>query len=119
MWDGHLGEINTTKHRIDVVSGTTPIRQYPYRTAMRANEFEASEIEKMLRDNVIRPSKSEWASPVVLAPKNDGTPRFCVDYRKLNEVTKKDSYPIPRMDDCIHTLGKAKIFSSLEASSVY
>ena len=119
MWDGHLGEINITKHRIEVVPGTRPIRQHPYRTGMRAKVFEASEIEKMLRDNVIRPSKSEWASPVVLAPKNDGTLRFCVDYRKLNEVTKKDSYPIPRMDDCMDTLGKAKIFSSLDANSGY
>ena len=119
MWDGHLGEINITKHRIELLPGTRPIRQHPYRTGMKSKEFEAEQIEKMLRDNVIRPSKSEWASPVVLAPKNDGTLRFCVDYRKLNEVTKKDSYPIPRMDDCIDTLGKAKVFSSLDANSGY
>ena len=66
---------------------------------MRAKEFETSGVSKMLLNKVIRPSKPEWASPVVLAPKNDGTLRFCVDYRKLNEVIKKDSYPIPRMDD--------------------
>lgn len=73
----------------------------------------------MLKDGVIRHSKSEWASPVVLAPKADGGLRFCVDYRKLNERTKKDSYPIPRMDECIDTLGEANIFSTLDANSGY
>ena len=119
MWDGRIGEINITKHRIELLSGTRPVRQHPYRTGLCAKEFEGREIATMLLDNVIRPSQSEWASPVVLAPKSDGTLRFCLDYRKLNEVTRKDSYPIPRMDDCIDTLGKARIFSSRDANSGY
>ena len=73
----------------------------------------------MLRDRVIRASGSKWASPVVFAPKNDGTLRFCVDYRRLNAVNKKDSYPITRMDDRIEKLGKARILSSLYANSGY
>ena len=73
----------------------------------------------MLRDGVIEPSKSAWASPVVLAPKKDGTLRFCVDYRKLNAVTIRDSYPIPRMDECIDSLGEATIFTTLDCNSCY
>ena len=118
-WDGRLGEIKITKHRIEALLGTRPIRQRPYRTVMRTREFEAKEVKRILRSNVIRPSKSEWASFVVLAPKSDGTLRFCVDYRKLNEFIKKDSYPIPKMDGCIESLGKAKIFSSPDANSGY
>ena len=60
-------------------------------------------------------SNSEWAAPVLFAPKKDGKLRFCIDYRKLNAMTVKDSYPLPRMDECIDTLGDAKIFTTLDA----
>ena len=73
----------------------------------------------MYRDGVIRPSQSSWASPVVLAPKPGGGLRFCVDYRKLNESTIKDRYPIPRMDDCVDSLGNAKVFTSVDGNSGY
>ncbi len=64
----------------------------------------------MTAQGVIEPAMSEWASPVVLVPKTDGTPRFCVDYQELNAKTIRDSYAIPRMDDCIDCLGVAKCF---------
>ncbi len=73
----------------------------------------------MTAQRVIEPAMSESASPVVLVPKTDGTPRFCVDYRKLNAKTIRDSYPIPRMDDCIDSLGGAKVFSTLDCNSGY
>jgi len=71
----------------------------------------------MLKAKVVRPSTSEWASSVVVVPKNDGSLRFCVDYRRLNAVTKKDSYPIPRMEDCIDLLGDARVFSTLDCNA--
>ena len=70
----------------------------------------------MLTDGVIRPSSSEWASPVVLAPKSDGALRFCVDYRKGNNLSIRDSYPIPRMDGCLDSFGEAVIFTTLDAN---
>jgi hypothetical protein len=68
---------------------------------------------------VIEPSTSEWAAPIVLIPKPDGSLMFCIDYRKLNEVTIRESYPLPRMDDCLDSLGAATIFTTLDANSGY
>ena len=73
----------------------------------------------MLKAGVIEPATSEWASPVVLITKKDGSIRFCVDYRKLNALTVKDSYPLPRMDECLDSLGDATIFSTLDCNSGY
>jgi len=66
---------------------------------------------------VIEPSSAEWAFPVVLVPKTDGTMRFCVDYRKLNEVTVLDVYPLPHMADCIDLLADAKVVWTLFCNS--
>ena len=119
MWSGKLGCINATAHRITLEPGTRPIRSMPYRQGPAARTFVKKEIDKMLEANVIEPAASEWASPVVLAPKKDGTLRFCVDYRRLNAVTIPDTYPLPRMDDCIDSLGDATIFTTLDANSGY
>jgi len=81
----------------------------------------------MIRDKVIRileakgvrTSTGEWPSPVVVVPKKNGSPRFCVHYRRLNSVTKKDSYPILQMEDCIDSLEDARIFSSLDCNTGY
>lgn len=76
-------------------------------------------VESMQEQGVIQPSCSPWASPVVLVPKKDGTLRFCVDYRRLNAVTKKDVYPLPRVEDLLSSLGGAKYFTSLDLASGY
>ena len=73
----------------------------------------------MLEAGVIEPSDSPWSSPVVLVREKYGTTRFCVDYRKLNDVTKKDAYPLPRIDESFDTLAGAQYFSTFDLASGY
>ena len=73
----------------------------------------------MLDMDVIEEAECEWASPILFVPKPDGTIRFCVDYRRLNAMTVRDSYPIPRMDECIDSLGDARIYTALDANCGY
>jgi hypothetical protein len=87
MWDGHLGEVTATQHRIDLIPGARPVHSQPYRAGTRAREIEKAEIEKMLAQGVIEPATCEWASPIVMFPKPDGSLRFCINYRKLNAIT--------------------------------
>ena len=70
--------------------------------------------EEMLQNGVIQPSSSPWASPIVLVKKKDGKQRFCIDFRKLNKVTIRDVYPIPRIDDCLTALGGNQWFSTFD-----
>ena len=73
----------------------------------------------MLEQGVIEPGNSEWASSIVLVPKSDGSLPFCVDYRRLNSITVPDTYPLPRMDECIDSLGDAAIFNTLDCNKGY
>jgi hypothetical protein len=98
MWDGSLGHVHASNHKIELLPGARPVRSHPYRAGPRAREAEATEVQRMLKSGVIEPASSEWASPVVLVPKPDGSMRFCIDYRHLNALTVKESYPLPRMD---------------------
>jgi Reverse transcriptase (RNA-dependent DNA polymerase) len=73
----------------------------------------------MLDMDVIEPASGPWSAPVVLVPKPYGTMRFCIDYRKLNTVTENDFYALPRVDDCLDSLGDARYFSTLYANCGY
>ena len=119
MWDGHLGRVAATEHRIDLIPGAKPVHSQPYRAGPRARDIESQEVGRMLKAGVIEPASTEWASPVVLVPKPDGFMRFCVDYRKVNAMTTRDTYPLPRMDECIDSLGDARIFSTLDCNCGY
>jgi len=119
LWAGQLGKVGVTPHRIEVTSGARPRRAQPYRASHASREVIAKEVQRQRDLGVIEPSSAEWAFPVVLVPKPDGTMRFCVDYRQLNEVTVRDVYPLPRMDDCIDFRGDAKVFSTLDCNSGY
>jgi hypothetical protein len=90
-----------------------------YRHSKAENAEIAKQVGSMLEKEVIRPSISPWAAPVVLAKKKDRTWRFCIDYRGLNNVTLRDMHPLPRIDDALDTLAGAKYFSTLDAWSGY
>src|ERR671928_1113131 len=90
-----LGRTTFIKHTIDT-GNTPPIKQRAYRVSQKEKEVIRKEVETMLENGIIRKSKSPWTSPVVIVPKPDGSNRFCTDYRKLNNATKKDNHPLPR-----------------------
>lgn len=107
------------KHRIITNPDERPVRQRAYRVSRKEQDAIRNQVQQMLTDDIIQPSTSPWASPVVLVKKKDGTMRFCVDYRKLNNVTKKDVYPLPRIDDSLDRLRHARYFSSMDLRSGY
>lgn len=77
------------------------------------------QVNEMLERDVIEPSNSPWASPVVLVRKQDGSMRFCIDYRRLNEVTIKDAYPLPNIDEAFDHLSGHAMFTTLDLNSGY
>ena len=112
------GETNLVQFEINT-GDSSPTKQ-PTRHIPHAARQEVTELLKEMQEaNVVKPSKSPWASPVVLVRKKDGTLRFCIDYRKLNEVTKADTFPLPKIDDLLDQLGKSKYFSTLDLKSGY
>ncbi|KAG3088118.1 hypothetical protein PI124_g17147 [Phytophthora idaei] len=94
-------------------------KQPPYRGSKAEEDVMESKIQAHLDLGLIRPSTSLWASSVLMIWKPDGGIRFCIDYRKLNAVTVKDSYPMPLIDDILDGFGNAKLFSSMDISSGY
>jgi hypothetical protein len=80
-------------------------------------ELEKGEVKRMLNQGIIEPSRSPWGSNIVLVITKDGRPRFCVDNRMLNDVTKKDAYPLPRVDECLDALAGAKWFGSMNLNA--
>ena len=78
-----------------------------------------NQVKTMLKQGIIEPAQSAWSSNVVMARKKDGSLRFCVDYRKLNELTVKDTYPLPLIQSCLGEVGKAKWFSTFDLRSGY
>ena len=113
-----LGHTNIIEHEIDT-GDARPIKQQPYRVSQAQRVEIDRHISNMLEQKIISVSCSPWSSPVVLVKKKDGTTRFCIDYRKLNAVTRKDSYPLPRIDDALDALSGSRYFSTLDLQSGY
>ncbi|KAL0152849.1 hypothetical protein M9458_051843 [Cirrhinus mrigala] len=112
------GQTNIISHDIRTPPGVI-VRQRPYRVPESRRQAIEEEIQKMLKLGVIEPSWSPWSSPIVLVPKPDGTLRFCNDYRRLNEVSDFDSYPMPRVDELLERLGRARYITTLDLTKGY
>nr|CAD40414.3 OSJNBa0065J03.10 [Oryza sativa Japonica Group] len=105
--------------RIDLAPGTAPIYKRPYRMAVNELAEVKKQVDEQLQKGYIRPSISPWGAPVIFVEKKDKTKRMCVDYRALNEVTIKNKYPLPRIDDLFDQLKRAKVFSKIDLRSGY
>ena len=115
------GELSFTDvYTMDIdVEGAKPFKQKAYRVPLLKRQIIDDEIEKMLEMGVIEPSKSNWSSPVTLQPKKDNSTRFCIDYRKLNSVTKSEIAAIPNILRIFDCLGQATIFTILDLKAAY
>ena len=113
-----LSLTNITEHVIET-GYAHPIKQPPRRVPMAFAGEDKEAIDKLWKQGSIRPSTSPWASPIVLVRKKDGKVRTCVDYRRLNSVTTKDAFPIPRVQDCLDSVAGAVLFSTMDITAAY
>ncbi len=112
------GRTDLAQHHIETLPGEVA-RSRPYRLPEHKKNVVQEELKAMLNLGVIEESHSDWACPIVLVPKTDGSVRFCVDYRKVNAVSKFDAYPMPRVDELLDRLGAARFYSTLDLTKGY
>ena len=124
LWDysdvfsDELGYVDVVNHKIDT-GDNAPIKQRPRRLPYTYRNETSKHVKEMLDQNVIQPSTSAWASPVVLVCKKDGKLRFCVGYHKLNQTSKCEAFLLPNISDLLDSLTDAKLFSTLDLHSAY
>src|SRR4029450_4705582 len=104
---------------IDLTPGTAPISMVPYRMALAELKELKDQLQELLDKGFVRPSTSPWGAPVLFSKKKDGSLRLCIDYRKLNQATVKNKYPLPRIDDLFDQLKGSTCFSKIDLRSGY
>ncbi|KAL0561654.1 hypothetical protein IC582_002094 [Cucumis melo] len=104
---------------IDLIPGTTPISQPPYRMAPKELKELKTQLQELVDKGYIQPSVSPWGAPPLFVKKKDGTLRLCVDYRQLNKVTIRNKYPLPRINDLFDQLKGASVFLKVDLHSGY
>ena len=118
LFDKNLGKCGIVKHEINT-GIERPIKQHASQRPLAKKRVIQQEVEKMLEQGAIRESSSSWTSPVVLVKKKNGETRFCIDYRKLNRITRKDCHPLPRIDDLLDSFQGLTCFTTLDLASEY
>ena len=114
-----LGNTNILTHKM-FLTHNMPIKQKAYRVSPSKLQVIKDHVEEMLEKDIIEPSSSPYAAPVVLVPKKqDSKPRFCVDYRKMNTATHTDAYPLPNIQEILESLAGSVVFTSLDLNSGY
>ena len=122
IFSRHSSDIGTTDvvtHTIEIEHGAVPFKEQVRRLGPDKKLIADEQIETLLQMGIIRPSRSPYASAIVLVKKSDGSSRFCIDFRKLNDITIKDSFPLPVIADHVDKLGAAKYFTSLDMGSAF
>lgn len=119
MWLGDLGNPNFYGHTIDLQPYAKQFKSLPFRADLKTREMEQTEVVKQLKAGVIKQALSKYATQWLFARKKRGRMRFCVYYRKLNTMTENETYPLPRMDESIASVGEATIFTTLDAYDGY
>ncbi|GBG80801.1 hypothetical protein CBR_g31357 [Chara braunii] len=109
----------SVKHKIEIVEGSVPPKGCVYRMGQGELEELRRQIDHMIDRGWIRPSESEFGAPVLFVPKKGGKLRMCIDYRGLNRITRKNGYPLPRIDDLLDAVGGCKVFSKIDLKSGY
>ncbi|KAK5835966.1 hypothetical protein PVK06_011694 [Gossypium arboreum] len=114
-----LPPVREVEFGIELVPDTTPILIAPYRMALTELKELKSQLQELTDRGFARPSFSPWGAPVLFVKKKDDTMRMCIDYRRLNKVTIKNKYPLPRIDDLFDQLKGATVFSKIDLRSGY
>jgi hypothetical protein len=117
--ESDVGRTDLVSQSIPVQPDTVPIRQPPRRLGAEKDREVEGQVTELVRQGMVEPGGGAWSSPVVLVRKKDQSWRLCVDYRRLNAVTKKDAYPLPRIDDSLDALTGSVLFSTLDLLSGY
>ena len=113
-----LGCTHLATHEIDT-GDTKPIKLPPRRVPLALQGKDKEALDKMLKSGAIRNSTSPWAAPIVLVRKKSGDVRVCIDYRRVNAVTRRDAFALPKISDCLDTVSASKYFSTLDLTSGY
>eukprot|EP00918_Siedleckia_nematoides_P048890 GHVU01107148.1.p1 GENE.GHVU01107148.1~~GHVU01107148.1.p1 ORF type:complete len:924 (-),score=101.66 GHVU01107148.1:14-2785(-) len=114
-----MGKCNVAEHNIYITPGVHPISRKPRKLSPAMQETLREILDDLLQAGAIEGSKSPWASNVVMVPKPNGSWRMCVDYRDLNKLTVRDSYPMQRVDDALRALEGAKCFACIDLKAGY
>lgn len=112
-------QTHLVRHKINTGNNAPVKSRYSRRYSPTERDYIAAEVKKMQQQGIVQPSESPWSSPIVLVKKKNGETRFCVDYRELNKITKRDGYPLPRIDDALDCLAGSNFFSTLDLKSGY
>jgi hypothetical protein len=99
---------------IDILPGTTPTPKRSYKMSVEELKELKKQLTELQEAGYIRPSSSPWGAPVLFVQKKDGSQRICVDYRSLNDVTVKNKYPLPRIEDLFDQMRGARVFSKID-----
>ncbi|XP_069176273.1 uncharacterized protein [Procambarus clarkii] len=113
------GLTSILRHDVELEEGVRPIKQHPYRLNPLKKRVVKEKVDYMLKHHLIAPSSSPWSSPILLVPKPGKKYRLCIDYRQVNKVTVADTYPLPRVEECLDAIGKARYLTKFDLFKGY